>query len=241
MMLLLAAALTVFAAPVSPQDAGRTPITACTPGARVWAQAGETWLPATLTGASAGPGNCFVLLDDHLRAGPQPGPMSGLTADNAPPAPDARMLELGAIRELSDPQTQEMRYMAAQTHANARIYLSRYNLTVDDSSIVARICNPDWQSAICEKANGQFHGGVTANNKVIDERNRQAEAEARAARAASEPVNSGFYTNGAGSVSSSTPYKPSSGAATGTPVQGVQSESEIRKDQARCRAGSGPC
>ncbi|MES2442765.1 MAG: hypothetical protein V4574_08030 [Pseudomonadota bacterium] len=237
-MLIIAAMLaTGLATPALAQD--RTPITSCTPGVRVWAQAGEVWLPATLTGASPGAGQCYVLLDDHLRAGPQPAPMGSTTAVNGPAAPAARMLELGGIRELTPSQVGEMYAMAEQTHANARIYLTRYNLTVNDSTIVARLCNPDWQSAICQRANGQFHGSVAANNQVIDERNRKAEAEEREARAmrSSEPVNSGFYSSG----TTSTPYKPSAGAAPGTPVQGVQSESTIRQNQARCRAGSGPC
>jgi len=239
-MLLLTAALAMTGALTAAQDA-RPPIAACTPSARVWVQAGEDWLPGTLTGASPGAGKCAVLLDDHLRAGPQPAEMAYMTADKAPPAPSARMLELGRVRDADPARQREMRGLAEQTHANARIYLSHYLLTVNDSLIVSRICNADPRGALCHKANGQFHNGVTANNVVIDERNRKAEAEERAARANSEPVNSGFYTKGAGSVNGSTPYTPSSGATTSsTPVK-VQSESEIRKGQAACRAGSGPC
>lgn len=238
-LILAALAAAGLAAPAYAQG-GRTPISGCTPGDRVWAQAGDDWLPATLTGVSPGAGQCYVLLDDHLRAGPQVAPMAYTTADSAPAAPDARMIELGSIETPTHDQERAMHAMAGQTHANARVYISRYEVAVQDSSILSRLCNPDQQSAVCQRARGQFYASAAVNDKRIEERNRLAAAEERAARANSEPVNSGFYTSGAGSTGSA-PYRPSSGATTSSAPVHVQSESTIRQNQARCRAGSGPC
>ncbi|MDO9367682.1 MAG: hypothetical protein Q7T68_03860 [Sphingopyxis sp.] len=213
-------------------------LTSCTPG-RVWVWNGTEPVPATMAGPGPTADTCMLFIDDHIGNGPIETKMVGISSVQAPAAPDARMFELGRLATISLTQEREMRAMAETSHANARIFFSRFDLTVNDSLVVARICNINKASGICARANAAFHGGVTANNQVIDARNAQAEAAAREARADSEPVNSGYYSSGAGSVSG--PYKPSSGSTSSPPVPAVQSESEIRKGQAACRAGSGPC
>jgi hypothetical protein len=216
-----------------------TEIPACIPG-RVWVWGGTEPIPATLVGPGKTPATCMVVADEFLHQGEVEQAKDQISAVQAPSAPDARMIELGKLATIDPSQERAMYAMATDTHANARVYFSRYFLTVNDSTIVARLCNTAPDSNVCKLANEQFHNGVTANNRVIDARNAAAEVAEREARASSEPVNSGYYGSGGGSVSA--PYTPGSGTTTtAPPVAGVQSESEIRRGQAACRAGSGPC
>jgi hypothetical protein len=234
-----AALATSLAVPASAQVGDLKALTACTPG-RAWIWSGTAFEPASVLGDGTVAGKCKVLVDEALTWGPVDATMTAISHDQAPEAPDRRAIAIGGLPTIDRALEIELHGLAEQSHWNARIYLSRFLINFADSTVVARICNPNWDSLICKRANEQFHSSVAANNRAIDQRNARLDAEARQARASSEPVNSGYYSSGASSTSA--PYRPSSGASTtGTPVQGVQSESEIRKDQARCRAGSGPC
>jgi hypothetical protein len=234
-----AALLGAVPAVAQPKPEELTEIPACTPG-RVWVWGGVEPIPATLIGPGKAPATCMVVADEYLHQGEVQMNKDAISAVQAPAAPDARMIELGSLKTIDSSQERAMYAMAKDTHANARIYFSRYLITVNDSTIVARLCNTAPNSVACKTANEQFHGSVVTNNRMIDARNAAAQKAEREARASSEPVNSGYYTSGAGSVSA--PYKPSSGASTAAPpVSGVQSESEIRRGQAACRARSGPC
>ncbi|CAN5226044.1 hypothetical protein BH10PSE1_BH10PSE1_33640 [soil metagenome] len=220
------------------------PVTECVMGERVLTVVDEGLFPSTIVG-TAGAGECLSRIDDWASSDPLPIVFGDLLRGTNPPAPSEAALRFAAMPSFANADAIRFRSLAAETHADARAYFSRFTISSRDDLIVTRICNPDWQSPVCKRANAQFHGSYNAAMEAVDQRNARAEAEDRATRAASEPVNSGYYQSGQYSrdvaasrgVASSSSSTATSGSA---PVQ-VQSESEIRRQQERCRTGSGPC
>lgn len=217
-------------------------VTECVAGERVMGinEPGEL-VPTTVLGA-AGAGKCKVLLDDLAEAGPLDAPFDALLRQRTPEAPERRALEIGSTKgPLSDAAILELRSLAPRNSGNARVYMSRVRIEVDDSSILSRICGPDYDNYLCKKARQQFYASAAINDAAIDKRNARAAAAERAS--SSEPVNSGYYQSGqysrdvASGRSGSTTPSPTSSSA---PVK-VQSETEIRRNQERCRTGAGAC
>lgn len=241
-MLVLAGLLMAMQSFWVANDRTGVPVTECILGERVLAIADEGLFPTTVVG-EAGPGHCLAKLDERAYMPPFTAAFADLLRGTQPPAPSAEAMRFGAMESFTDADVTRFRSLALDNHADARVYFSRFNLNNYDDTIVARICNRDWESPVCRRANGQFHGSYNQAMEALDARNARMAEEDRLARAASEPVNSGYYQSGQYSRDVAASQGMATGVsspATSAPVQ-VQSESEIRRQQERCRTGSGPC
>jgi hypothetical protein len=240
-MLSIALALLVQTYP-GPTPAAGTPVTECVAGERVLVVADEGLFPVSVLG-DASAGHCMVLLDERLSLGPIEAGYADLLRGTNPPAPSSDALRFGAMETFSDDDAQRFRHLALDNHADARVFFSRFMLSSYDDTIVARICNRDWEAPVCKRANAQFHGDYDQAMQALDEENARMQAEARAAAAASEPINSGYYQSGQYSrdVAASQAGMPTSSAASSSAPVVVQSESEIVRQQDQCRRGSAAC
>ncbi len=233
----------------------------CVPGHPVESFSQTDHWNARVLGPSTRPGMCVVSYDgfsirwDEIveterllerRGTPEEAARRAFNQSQPPPPPsDAMrtMLAEAAATGIYNPGAQAL---AQQSYADAFAYFEVYALTVNDSNIVARICNHDRSAELCQRANASFFEGVAQNGRRIDAENAAYFEGVRAAHraGAGEPINSGYYQSGAYSrdvaASQAGMPSPAQSATSGPPVQ-VQSESQIRQDQARCRAGSGPC
>lgn len=204
-------------------------VTECVPNERVLTIFNDgTLMPSTISG-QAGPGLCSVWIDELLRYGIATAEFHELLRGANVPAPSREAVSLGVITSLSYEQVQSLRRLAMANAADARIFLSRYQLTELDGGIVAKLCEGRDFADRCSRATSQYDSALTAMRQSI--REASARPVAPAAPASSGGSSSG-YTYTAPPLA-----RPTQSTA---PVR-VQSESEIRRSQDQCRRGSGPC
>lgn len=223
------------------QQANLYPATECVAGERVFGHSNGVYYPMTVLRDSS-PGSCLVLMDDFLRNGELEAPVDSMMRGAPPQRPSPAAVALGRRQSLSEGEVESLRHMGLNNPADARIFGSRFQMTWADDGIVANICGPYPNDAVCQTASQQFHASYAEHMRWIDQRNRAYEAEARAS--SNEPINSGYYQSGQYSrdvAASQSGYAGSGSTTTYNRPVAVQSEREIRRDQDQCRRGSGPC
>lgn len=224
--------------------AGAVPITECVAGESIIIVGDDGVLYPGMVTKATRPGFCMVRAYEHLTAPPVEGPFRELLRGTRVPAPSAEALALGSLPALNVDQERRLRNLALNLPGDALIFVSRFALSRYDDTIVARICTPDESTAACRRGKAQFYADFAAGQRQIDADNRAQNARDRAARAASQPVNSGYYQSGAYAADVAASRNPGAAASaprpTTAPVR-VQSETEIRRSQDQCRRGSGAC
>lgn len=222
------AALLGQASPSAPPPPGMRYVTECVPNERVLTNFHGALLPTTVVGTLK-PGFCNLFIDELLTYGMVNAEFHELLRGGTAPPPSQEAVQLGVVTSLSYEQVQAFRRLAMANAADARIFLSRYQLTELDGGIVAKLCEGSDFVDRCSRATSQYDTALAAMRQSI--REASARPIVPAAPAASSGSSSG-YTYTAPPLT-----RPASSSA---PVR-VQSESEIRRSQDQCRRGSGPC